>query len=102
MTDQGDNVWAGTIPMQADGAQIDYFLQATDTDMATTTAPGDTSASKFFYFVRDAGLTIFDLQFTPFEDGNSSYSNLEVTVTGIVTSDTADFSMYEVRFPPIS
>ncbi len=97
MTNAGADVWEGTIPAQADGKQVDYFLTAADTDGDGTTAPGDTSSAKFFYFVRDGGLTVFDLQFTPFADGNSSYSNLGVTVSGVVTSDSSDFSFYFIQ-----
>ncbi len=97
MTNSSGDTWEGTIPAQADGAQIDYFLTAADTDGDATVAPGDTAAAKFFYFVRDAGLGIFDLQFTPFATGNSSYSGLDVTVTGIATTDSSDFSFYFIQ-----
>ncbi len=97
MADAGSDTWEGTIPAQADGALIEYFLTAVDTEGDNTTSPGDTSSSKLFYFVRDAGLAIFDLQFTPFGDGNSSYSNLDVTVSGVVTSDSSDFSFYFIQ-----
>lgn len=97
MTEGADNVFSGAIPAQADGAFVEYFLTAEDDTGDNTMVPGDTTASKFFYFVRDAGLSIFDLQFTPFENGNSGYSNLQVTVTGIVTTDTTDFSFYWIQ-----
>ncbi len=97
MTNPSDNNWEGVIPAQADGAQVDFFLTAADTDGANTVAPGDTAAAKFFYFVRDAGLGVFDLQFTPFATGNSSYSGLDVTVTGIATTDSSDFSFYFIQ-----
>ncbi|MFQ5674525.1 MAG: FlgD immunoglobulin-like domain containing protein [bacterium] len=92
-----DSLYSGSIPAQADGAFIEYFISATDTDGLESTTPGDTSASLFFYFVRDAGLGIFDLQFTPFADGNSPYRGLDVTVSGIATTDSADFSFYFIQ-----
>lgn len=97
MTAGGANQFSGNIPAQADGAFVEYFLAAADTDGDRTTIPADTSVSKFFYFVRDAGLKVFDLQYTPFADGNSGYTNLTVTVQGIVTTDTTDFSFYWIQ-----
>lgn len=92
-----DSLYTGIIPPQPDGSFVEYFLSAVDDTGDSTSVPGDTSASKFFYFVRDGGLTIFDLQFTPFPDGNSGYNNMEVTVKGIVTTDTSDFSFYWIQ-----
>lgn len=94
MTTGGANLYTAEIPAQANGAFVEFYLKAADTEGASTTIPADTSASKFFYFVRDAGLTIYDLQYTPYANGNSGYTNLTVTVQGIVTTDTTDFSSY--------
>jgi hypothetical protein len=96
MTANGDS-YSGSIPAQSDGAFVQYFITATDAVGESTIAPGDTSAAKFFYNVRDAGLTIRDLQFTPFSSGNSGYAGLEVTVTGVATTDSSDFSFYYVQ-----
>ena len=92
-----DSLYSGTIPPQADGAFVDYFITAEDGAGLTNIVPADTSASRFFYFVRDAGATIFDLQNTPFANGNSGYINLVVTVTGIVTTDSSDFAFYWIQ-----
>ena len=94
-----DNGWTGEIPAQADGAFVEYFLESADDGGASTTAPGDTSAAKFFYFVRDGGLTIQDIQFVPDPLSNdaSSFVGLEVTVTGVVTSDSSDFAYYWIQ-----
>ncbi|MCK6557960.1 lamin tail domain-containing protein [bacterium] len=97
MTSGGANLYTAVIPAQANGALVEFYLKAADTEGASTTIPADTAASKFFYFVRDAGLTIYDLQYTPYADGNSGYTNLTVTVQGIVTTDTTDFSYYWIQ-----
>ncbi len=83
--------FSGEIPAQADNAFVKFFLEATDNASNTTIFPGDTSAATFFYFVRDAGISISDVQQTPFADGRSGYDGLEVTLTGIVTSPKENF-----------
>ena len=88
------NTFTGSIPAQANGARVEYFITARDTDNNSTSAPSDTSALKYLYFVRDAGLTIYDLQYTPYTDTRSPYSGMKVTVTGVVTTDSTDFSFY--------
>lgn len=92
-----DSIWSGTIPPQVDGAFIEYFLTAEDAGGDATIIPGDTATTKFFFFVRARGLSIFDLQYTPYANGNSSYLNLEVTVQGIVTSGSSDFAYYYIQ-----
>ncbi|MDZ7269065.1 MAG: lamin tail domain-containing protein [candidate division KSB1 bacterium] len=97
MTAGGGNLYTAVIPAQANGAFVEFFIKATDTEGASSTIPADTAAAKLFYFVRDAGLTIYDLQYTPYANGNSGYTNLTVTVQGIVTTDTTDFSFYWIQ-----
>lgn len=91
------NTFSGSIPAQANGARVEYFLTARDTENNSTTAPSDTSAYKFLYFVRDAGLTIYDLQYTPYRDTRSPYAGMKVTVTGVATTDSSDFSFYWIQ-----
>ncbi|NUO82194.1 lamin tail domain-containing protein, partial [candidate division KSB1 bacterium] len=95
--DVNGNQFSGSIPPQANGARVEYFLTARDTEGFGTTSPSDTSAYKYFYIVRDAGLTIYDLQYTPYRDTRSPYSGMKVTVTGIVTTDSTDFSFYWIQ-----
>ncbi len=97
MTTGGANLYTAVIPAQANGAFVEFYLKAADTEGASTTMPADTAAAKFFYFVRDAGLMIYDLQYTPYADGNSGYTNMTVTVQGLVTTDTTDFSFYWIQ-----
>lgn len=89
-----DSVYSGSIPAQADGAKVDYFLSSVDNEGDSTSAPADTSVGTFFYFVRNAGPKISDVQFTPFASGTSSFVGLEVTVTGIATTDSSHFAFY--------
>jgi FlgD Ig-like domain/Lamin Tail Domain len=86
MTTTNDTGYTAVIPAQANGAFVQYFIKSTDNQNNTSSNPPDTSAAKLFYFVKDAGLAIRDVQFTPFRDGRSEFTDAQVTLTGTVTS----------------
>jgi hypothetical protein len=90
MTSTTDTTYEATIPAQSDGDFVMYFISATDAEGDETLSP-DTTSTMYFYTVRDQGLTIRDLQYTPFKAGNTGYAGLEVTVTGLVTMGSDDF-----------
>lgn len=90
MTTTNDTSYTAVIPAQANTAFVQYFIKSTDNQGNASSNPPDTSAAKFFYFVKDAGLAIRDVQFTPFRDGRSGYVGAQVTTTGTVTS-TKDY-----------
>jgi DNA/RNA endonuclease YhcR with UshA esterase domain len=93
-----DNIsYSATIPAQADSAMIEYFLSAVNSAGDSASSPADTADFKYFYFVREAGIAIFDLQFSPYCDARSGYLDHEVTVTGIVTTDVSDFTFYWIQ-----
>ncbi len=85
-----DSIYTRTIPKQPDGTMVEYFIKATDNDGDWSMMPGDTSSTRYFYIVRDAGLTIKDLQWTPFVSGDSPYLGYKVTVSGVVTASPDD------------
>ncbi|TAE61271.1 MAG: hypothetical protein EAZ89_00730, partial [Bacteroidetes bacterium] len=90
MSNSGGTTWTGTIPNTAfsDGDFVKFYVTATDNDNLTANIPDVPSnvSSPIFFFVRDNGTTIYDVQFTPYTNGNSGYSGLEVTLEGIVTA----------------
>ncbi len=86
MTASG-NTWSATVPAQADNSFVKYYICATDNDTLTacqTNVPNN--ANPFAYVVKDNGLNIYDVQYTPFTDGNSIFKDKTVTLTGIVTA----------------
>lgn len=87
-----NNQYTATIPAGADGQMVKYYLTATDNDNNTTAVPSAVpTEKKFFYFVRNTGiLTIRDLQYTIYNDGESGYLGETVTVQGVVTASIAD------------
>ncbi len=87
MTNTSGDEYSATIPVQSDGAFVRYYLEATDDSSNTTSIPStDPTSSTYGYRVRDNGLTIYDLQFTPYSNGESVFRDAEVTVTGVVTA----------------
>ena len=106
MTGSG-TTYTGTIPNTAfsDGDLVKYYVCATDNDNLTAcnpniNAPGGT-IDPLFFVVRDNGLTIRDVQFAPFNNDNSSYTGLDVTLTGIVTatSSSTDLGYVYIQQP---
>ncbi len=88
------DTFSAQIPPQSDGAFVRYFVSAMDNDNEVSTFPGDTSRATgrvFFYTVRDAGLTIEDVQNTHgYAADNSGYEGYEVTLQGVVMTDSTD------------
>lgn len=81
-----------TIPQYADGTLVRYYIKATDdqgNDSYYPTTPiGATEPNFEYYFVRDGGLQIFDIQFSLDGSGNSPLVGQTVTFKGIVTAST--------------
>ncbi|GAB4421459.1 MAG: hypothetical protein OHK0039_36250 [Bacteroidia bacterium] len=100
MTNVG-TTYSATIPNTAfsDGDIVKYYLTATDDSAATNTAPANGATQPFFFTVRDNGLTIYDVQYTPFENGASGYLSQQVTVEGIVTASaqTGDLGFVHIQ-----
>ena len=87
----GDSLFRGTIPPQVDGSLVSYYVTAYAPGNSTGSFP-DPTAPKF-YVVRTAGLTIYDLQYTPYVNGLSGFVDDTVTVSGTVTADTSDLKV---------
>jgi len=84
----GDN-YTGTIPAQALGSFVDYYIKVTDSEAQESITPSDTSLYNYCYPVTDGNLTISDVQYTPWQITDSPFEGAKVTLTGIVTSDSA-------------
>lgn len=88
MTGVSGGTYTGTIPAQVNGSFVKYYIVAGDNDAHVSEMPTvSTGASNpLAYVVKDNGLDIYDLQYTPWTDGNSIYNFKDVTVTGVVTA----------------
>jgi hypothetical protein len=103
-----DSLYYATIPKQAAGTTVCYFIKATNADTAIviyanagSLTQNDSSKGLFFYKSLDRSaqklLTIQDIQTTPFVNGRSPYVGGVDSTGGIVTADTAT-----MRLSPIS
>jgi DNA/RNA endonuclease YhcR with UshA esterase domain len=84
-----DSIFTGTIPGVADSATVDYYITATDNGGSTSINPSDTTKQNYYYFVLNRPLTIRDIQFNPKGGSYTAYYGYPVTVSGVVTADTA-------------
>ena len=86
-----------TIPSKPDDTLVRYYIEAIDDEGNASYYPNtpvnQTDPNVDYYFVRDNGLKIFDLQFTFNPDGISPYVGEEVTVTGIVTASARAYDL---------
>ena len=97
MSSPSPGIFSGTIPAQSENLLVKYYISATDDEDFSSISPGDTARSPLFYIVRDGALTIHDIQYNPFGGGNSGFENMEVTTTGIVTSDSIQYGNYWIQ-----
>ncbi|MBA4311114.1 MAG: hypothetical protein C0417_00640 [Chlorobiaceae bacterium] len=94
-----DTTYNATIPQLPENTFVRYFIEAVDdeTPPQTTTyassafggASSDTSKGFFFYNVLNRPLTIQDIQYTPFTNGRTPYLGAVISLSGVVTADTA-------------
>jgi hypothetical protein len=97
-----DTTYAAFIPKAAANVIIRYFVQVADSfgqviRLANSSVSGgiasDTSKGFFFYTVLDRPLTIRDVQYTPYVNGRTPYLGAVVSLSGIMTGDTAHISL---------
>lgn len=97
MSNTGGTTWEGTIPAtNEDGSIVDYYIIATDDgegqdEAKSSTYPNDIEQLQMGYTTKAGDLSILDIQFTNWPAGDSPFNDCEVTVTGIVTADTAQY-----------
>lgn len=82
--------WTGVIPGVNDSAFVSFYITAKDDQGNMSAAPNDTVNGKYFYYVLNRDLKISDVQKSPLGSGYSAYNSYEVTVSGVVVSDTTD------------
>ena len=83
----GDSLYSATIPAAAGDSLVSYFVEAYGGGVYGA-SPDPTVPN--FYQIRQSGLTIKDVQFTPYAGGLSAFQGDTVTVSGVITADTTD------------
>ncbi|MDP6169726.1 MAG: c-type cytochrome domain-containing protein [Candidatus Marinimicrobia bacterium] len=99
MSSDDDSVFTGVIPISdvtSNDNSVYYYITATDdgadqSEPKTSQYPYDTDHDQLGFVVTDE-LGVIDLQYTPWPSGNTRYEGCEVTVSGIVTADTAQYN----------
>lgn len=87
----GDSLYRGEIPAFANNTYVSYFAAAY---AAGGFGMFPDSTAPYFYPIKDAGLSIYDLQWTPYSNGRGPFTSDTVTVAGKIYADTSD--IYEV------
>jgi hypothetical protein len=100
MTNVG-SIYTGTVPQQADGSYIKYWIEAEDNFGHKSYFP-DTFGTNQDYMVIDAGITkISQIQNTPFSNGNSIFNGdtLSVDIAGVIVSTavTSDLGIIHLQ-----
>jgi len=95
MTSDDDSTFTGVIPV-ASGNTVYYYITATDdgadqSEPKTSIYPYDIEHEQLGFHVTD-DLTVDMIQETPWSAGNTLYEGCNVTLTGIVTADTAQYN----------
>ncbi len=90
-----DTTYRATIPgVNSDSSVVDFYLWSQDNDGLISVNPVDTLHDDYFYLVLNRPVGIRDVQYSPFGGGYSGYTNYNVTLQGVVTSDTSDIKGY--------
>ena len=98
MSNTVDDTWSGSIPASGtDGAFIEYFIKAADdgadqSEIKWSEFPDTDNGNYLGYDTSSSALTINNVQHSPWPNGKSPYNGCDVTVTGIVTADTAQYN----------
>jgi hypothetical protein len=95
MTSTDDSTFTGVIPV-ANANTVYYYITATDdgvdqSEPKSSVYPNNTDNDQLGFHVTD-NLTIHMVQETPWLSGNTMYEGCNVTLTGIVTADTAQYN----------
>ena len=99
MSSEDDSVFTGVIPLSnvtSNDNSVYYYVTATDdgadqSEPKTSQYPYDNEHDQLGFVVTDQ-LGVVDLQYTPWPSGNTRYEGCEVTVSGVVTADTAQYN----------
>jgi hypothetical protein len=90
----GDTVYRATIPAQANNSLVSYFIESY---LGGIYSASPDSSIPSFYVIKDAGLSIYDVAFTPYSNGCSGFAYDTVTVGGVIVADTSDIKDVTTR-----
>lgn len=83
----GDSSYTATIPAAGGDSLVSYYVEVYGGGVYGVSPD---PAKPLFYQVRQSGLTIKDVQYTPYVGGISGFLGDTITVSGVITADTTD------------
>jgi predicted extracellular nuclease len=93
-----DDIWTGDIPSSSsDDVFVEYYISAYDDgvnqiEIKSSHFPNIEVGNYMGYISKNGDLTIYDIQYSPWPSGVSPYIDCSVTLTGIVTVGSLDYS----------
>ena len=93
-----DDIWTGDIPSSSsDDVFVEYYISAYDDgvnqiEIKSSHFPNIEVGNYMGYISKNGDLTIYDIQYSPWLSGVSPYIDCSVTLTGIVTVGSLDYS----------
>ena len=95
MSSSDGEIFSGVIPV-SDGDEVYYYISATDdgvdqSEPKTSIYPYDIEYEQLGFHVTDM-LSVGKIQYTPWPSGNTLYQGCDVTISGVVTADTATYN----------
>ena len=95
MSSNDGEIFSGVIPV-SDGDEVYYYISATDdgvdqSEPKTSIYPYDIEYEQLGFHVTDM-LSVGKIQYTPWPSGNTLYQGCDVTISGVVTADTAQYN----------
>jgi len=98
MSTTADDSWTGTIPASGtNDVFLEYFVKAADdgadqSEIKWSEFPDTENGNYLGYIASDDEFPLHDVQWSPWPNGESPFNGCEVTVTGIVTADSAQYN----------
>ncbi|MCX6143204.1 MAG: hypothetical protein NTZ35_08290 [Ignavibacteriales bacterium] len=83
----GDSLYSAVVPPANADTMVSYFVEAYGGGVYGASPDPSKPA---FYQIRQSGLTVKDVQYTPYAGGLSGMLGDTVTVSGVITADTTD------------
>ena len=95
MSSSDGETFSGVISV-SDGDEVYYYISATDdgvdqSEPKTSIYPYDIEYEQLGFHVTDM-LSVGKIQYTPWPSGNTLYQGCDVTISGVVTADTAQYN----------
>ena len=86
--------YSAEIPAQPLNSLVSYYIEATDNTGKLTYDPPDPVTANYSYVVLEGQPTLAQIQYTPWDSGDSPFQGYHVVVEGVVTADTTCYKKY--------